>query len=232
MSTGTLVCSALQRMRRKLLPKTINKPKTTIFASNRGAPHSTSETCACTRAQMLPPRKKRAASVAAAPPVESSAAPPPKSPKRPRADSEHDQRRIKARCLKKCHHTNDKGEFDCNKSGTNFFLRSDDGKALPGATANRMCGKHRLPGQRHHTNMITNRKIVENPGPRGSIDKSKQCRHFFPNGDQCKLSGTQGRSRDIFDELKRKNSHVRDARIIFRAEGHAYFIDGRTNKFG
>jgi hypothetical protein len=42
----------------------------------------------------------------------------------------------------------------------------------------------------------------------------------------------QDRSRDIFDELKRKNSHERDARIIFRAEGHAYFIDGSANKFG
>ena len=45
-----------------------------------------------------------------------------------------------------CRHTNDHGIFHCTTTAW-FYLRSDDGMALPGATVNRRCFKHRLPGQ-------------------------------------------------------------------------------------
>jgi hypothetical protein len=44
-------------------------------------------------------------------------------------------------------------------------------------------------------------------------------------------ASVQGRSRNILDKLKLKNLHERDARITFRAEGHAYFIDGSADEF-
>jgi hypothetical protein len=126
-----------------------------------------------------------------------------------------------------CRHTNDQGEFDCSKCGY-FFLRSDDGKALPGATANRRCGEHRLPGQRHHGNMFTSRKIVENPGPR-IINKCHQCRHFFTNGEQCKLSGTfykrnsDGSSLSKHEFSKRRCSEHRLAGQVSRKQAiHAH----------
>ena len=139
----------------------------------------------------------------------------------------HGRSGIHPKSTNRCHHTNDKGIFDCNKSA-GFFFRSDEGKALPGATANRMCGKHRLPGQRHHSNMFTSRKIVENPGQR-NINKSQQCRHFFPNGEQCKLSGTfykrnsDGSSLSKHETSKKRCSEHRLAGQVSRKQAiHAH----------
>ena len=58
-----------------------------------------------------------------------------------------------------CRHTNVQGIFDCTTAGS-FYFCSDDGKILPGTTAHKRCGNHRLLGQRNVANIRAKIKIL------------------------------------------------------------------------
>ena len=103
-----------------------------------------------------------------------------------------------------CRHTNVEGLFDCTKAA-GFYFCSDDGKILPGTTAHKRCGNHRLLGQRNPANIRAKIKKLnarlnapkkQKRSPRVKtatqvFAKKESLKWNFPNADK-KATGESG----------------------------------------